>query len=307
MTRYLVCTPDRYGRFGHQTNSIYSALFLARISGAKLILPRYMYFCDKWNKYVSWSESDFVATNLYCSNSQVFYLENPVACANGNRKFLASNKFQVNHIIELIHSYPDNSLIMLPFDQQISCSYSLLKSRSELNLELKKIFKFFDQNPITPSQKYLCIHIRRGDCTKTRFPNWYIDDSFYINLLHIIDKYLPSNIDIQVCTQGDVQWLTSVNFRHDRKLLVSSTMQDFINDSEVNDFLLMKNSSFLITCGSSFGHWAAILNKSPYKIDISRIVSPLSPNITINPDVSLSKIDEQMAYYLSRYENESSI
>ena len=72
--RILIASPDRYGRFGHQTTSIYAAVALAHLSGSLLLHPRYMFFADRWNEHVDWSRSRFVTRRIK-GDRQLVYLE----------------------------------------------------------------------------------------------------------------------------------------------------------------------------------------------------------------------------------------
>jgi len=64
MAKFLSVCPDRYGRFGHQTMSISAGILLAGITNSKLVSPRYMYYCDKWNKFCDYTRSKFVVPEL---------------------------------------------------------------------------------------------------------------------------------------------------------------------------------------------------------------------------------------------------
>ena len=73
--KYLIASPDRYGRFGHQTHSILSAILLSYLSGNKTITPKYMFFAEKWNDYVNWSKSKYATNFVNAEANEVTYLK----------------------------------------------------------------------------------------------------------------------------------------------------------------------------------------------------------------------------------------
>jgi len=288
MSKYLLASPDRYGRFGHQTTSISAALILAHLTNSKLIAPRYMYFCDKWNKYSDFSRSKNVASAID-EKTVVYYLEKELVDQYGNRKWDLTDKDQIADIISKIHIASDNTIIHLPFDQSAGLLLRLL-NKKEIRDDFRSIFLFPDQR-ITPLFPYACVHIRRGDCTRNAHPLWYVEDNFYIQLLQLLFSTLPIEYKVYVCTQGDISWLNTSELSHvltSQRLIIRSTDQLFINDSEIDDFIIMKNASFLFSAASSFSHWASYLGCHHLVVDISRSgLHALNNTLIVNPDDSV--------------------
>jgi hypothetical protein len=287
MSKYLLASPDRYGRFGHQTTSIASALLLAHLTRSKIIAPRYMYFCDKWNKYSDFTKSKYVASAIK-EQTIACYLEKDIADRNGNRKWNLSDKNEINDIITRISLASDNSIIHLPFDQSAGLLLYLL-NKKEVRDDFKNIFSFPDKGA-TPPHPYACIHIRRGDCTFNAHPQWYVDDKFYLQLIELLLSSLPSEYKVYVCTQGNTAWLLESKWSGDyasERLVIRTTDQLFINESEINDFILMKNSNILFSAASSFSHWASYLGNHQFVADVSRSnFHGLYDTLIVNPDNS---------------------
>lgn len=288
MNKYLLVSPDRYGRFGHQTTSIFAGLILANITKTKLIAPRYSYFCDKWNKYSDFSKSKNVASTI-SEVASIYFLEKNTTDEYGNRKWDLTDKNEIVDIINKIYQVSDNTLINLPFDQSAGLFLNLL-NKDEVREDVRRIFAFPDRS-VSPPFPYACVHIRRGDCTRNAHPRWYVDDYFYISLLQLILSTLPDEFKVYVCTQGDIAWLNTSKLSialTSGRLVIRSTNQLFINDSEIDDFILMKNSSFLFSAASSFSHWASFLGRHSLIVDISRSqYHALNDVVIINPDNAL--------------------
>lgn len=267
--KYLVVHPDRYGRFGHQTTSIFSGIALAKITGYKLIYPKYMFFSDKWNKFIFWEN----ISNLVCCSVDVpvsiRYLENKNTDNHGNRAWKIVSSKDLSEILAELHSYPSNTLINLPFDQPPGIMKNFLLD-NYLRTNLKAIIS--PQLRLTGlPNKSICIHIRRGDCTPQRFPEWFISDNYYIALINGLLSQLPRDYILNICTQGDTEWLTQCSEMDDSRVKIFSTNDLFLNDADIRDFKIMLNSTILISCGSSFSRWAGILGNQKGLFDISRI------------------------------------
>jgi len=286
MSKYLIASPDRYGRFGHQTLSISAGILVAAITDSKLIKPRYMYFCDKWNQYVDFSRSNHVCSSLKGSFLKVSYVENPIPDQNGNRKYDANDLRSILELLKEICKAEDNSLIHLPFDQTVG-KLLRLYNKNEYRYDMKKIYKFSGMQRLI-DKKYVCIHIRRGDCTPSVHPAWYVNDFFYIQLIELLARLIPESWCIVVCTQGDISWITNSvpkSLINPEKLKVFSTPQLFTNDREVQDFCIMKDADILFGAASSFSLCALLLGEHKLTFDITRAeYHPIDSVIRVNPD-----------------------
>ena len=285
--KYLVPSPDRYGRFGHQTHSIISALLLAYISGNKVVRPKYMYFAEKWNGVIDWGKSRFSTSKILASPIHIRYLQfRAKPDEHGNTKDNFKNAKAIKEALDLINNSDDNSLIFLPFDQSTGILKKLLNhqviKQDFLNTLINKNFN-------KPANKYACIHIRRGDCTRERHPEWFVSNSFYINLIKLLHGILPTDYQIHICTQGSAEWITQqLGFSYsNRRLKINTTNQLFINDAEINDFLLMKNADLLFCAGSTFSHVAAYLGDHQLLFDVDKGVK-----IMLDECINMSTIDE---------------
>lgn len=268
--KVLICNPDRYGRFGHQSFSIIGPLLIAYITGSRLALPRYMYFAEKYNTIVDWRKSALVCTDLP-KQSNIVYLENKVPDSVGNRKWALDSLESLQDLIQVIAELPSNTLAFLPFDQSTGLLEKLL------NQEYVRSFirSAFPEKctRLMPNAPYACIHIRRGDVSIEKHPQFFVSDDFYLELLSILSDLLPVDWVICVCTQGDSSWLSPV-MRYcqssGRKLILSSTASAWTNDSEIGDFLLMKDSDILFAAGSSFSRLAAVVGSQKLVFDVDK-------------------------------------
>jgi len=287
MTLYLVATPDRYGRFGHQTNSIATAILLSYACGAKILLPRYMYFCDSWNDFVNFESLSVVSSRIdHCCT--IRYLESSGPDQHGNRKWDFDDSTQLGSVVRHLVTHPPNTILYLPFDQAPGLLLRLLNI-PHIREEFSRLFTF----PVLPtvaSGTYACIHIRRGDCTPDRHPHWFVHDEFYLSLLLLLDSLLPPEFKIVICTQGDINWINRFAEKrtslHDR-LYVHSTDQLFTNDVQAEAFGLMIDATLLFTASSSFSRWASFVGSNTHLFDVTRLNHhPINKAILLHPDSS---------------------
>ena len=290
MAKYLSSTPDRYARFGHQSWSIAAGLLLSHLTGCKLIVPRYMYSCDKWNEYSDFSRSSMTASAMKQGIERIVYLETLYPDKVGNRKFSLHSREGILDILNAICGINDNSLICLPFDQGPGLLAKLF-NKSVIRDDLKKVF-VFSQKRNSPASPYVCIHIRRGDVTPDSHPNWYVNNDFYISLIGFLAEFLPSSLAIAVCTQGDASWLTSASFA--RKIFIYTTSQLFTNDTEIEDFALMTNADILFANCSNYSDWANILGSHKRVFDVSRSRHFLSNVSRLDPDSTFGSIKDSI-------------
>ena len=107
---YLQVHPDRYGRFGHQTSSIFTGIALAVITGSKLLVPRYMFFAEKWNKEFLWEESEFVA-NTTSGNLRITYMGTSQSDYHGNNAYDLNQTKNIREVTEHISRQSSGALV----------------------------------------------------------------------------------------------------------------------------------------------------------------------------------------------------
>ena len=162
--KLLSINPDRYGRFGHQTLSITAGILTSIMTGSKLLLPRYMYFSDKWNKLINWGNSKYVSSKVD-GMREVYYLESSRTDTAGNRKWNLDNSEAIDDYLAKINSISSCGLIQLPFDQHPG----ILLRLYEIDIykkDLKNVFESIMEN--NRGKKKLTIHIRRGDVSEDK-------------------------------------------------------------------------------------------------------------------------------------------
>ncbi|QNI83926.1 hypothetical protein SynPROS71_00089 [Synechococcus sp. PROS-7-1] len=247
-----------------------------------------MYFAEKWNSVVDWSRSRFATKEIPDKPLHINYLQfSTKPDEHGNTKSRFNSAKAINAALQSINNTKDNSLIFLPFDQPTGLLTKLLDLH-EVRQDFRNLF--IDKNFKRPSDRYACIHIRRGDCTQERHPQWFVDDAFYIKLITLLLKDLPADYEIQICTQGSSEWIIQKfkDASFNGRLKINTTDQLFINDAEINDFLLMKNADILFCAGSSFSYVAAYAGNHKLVFDVEKGIS-----LMLNECINLSTMHEE--------------
>jgi len=136
---------------------------------------------------------------------------------------------------------------------------------------------------------YVCIHIRRRDCTPTAHPKWFFLATIFIsNLYRQYSNLIQLFIMYVSVLKARLAGSNSKIVESDR-FIVRSTNQLFINDSEVEDFVLMKEADILFSASSSFSYWATIIGSHRLVFDITRLgTHPLKNAKTVNPDININ-------------------
>lgn len=294
---YLVVSPDRYGRFGHQTSSIFSGIALAHMTNRRLLLPRYMFFAERWNRYIDWNQSAYTDKSIKGDSVEIRYIESLKTDEHGNRSYNMNNIKELRSCLDRLGEV-ENDLAMLPFDQQPGLLRELI-GKEAIKRDLRGVLG--EEMRIKPMTfPYICIHIRRGDCTKERHPHWYIENEFYMRLIRDLSSMSKGRLEIVVCTQGDIRWLReSKDLEPIQDLLrIRSTEDLFLNDAEFEDFRYMVNSEVLIGAGSQFSFWAAALGRQKSTVDLTRS-KPCTFMNAINPDSDYEEVLSVMQQNLS--------
>jgi len=240
---------------------------LAHLSGSLLLHPRYMFFADRWNKHVDWSRSRFV-TKQITGIRRVVYLEKDKADQHGNRKWNLRDG-ELSDMLRAISSIAEDTIVHLPFDQSAG-KLMHLASRSDVREDLNRVF--LTERWQKPDQPYVCIHIRRGDCTPEQHKDWYVADDFYINLITRLDIVLPKAYPIIICTQGRLKQIekTLEKLINIKRVRIQTTPEVWTNDAEVNDFQTLANAEILITARSTFSRWAGLIGPTKCVVDVNR-------------------------------------
>ena len=226
-----------------------------------------MFFADRWNKHVDWSRSRFV-TKQITGIRRVVYLEKNKADQHGNRKWNLRDG-ELSDMLRAISSIAEDTIVHLPFDQSAG-NLMHLASRSDVREDLNRVF--LTERWQKPNQPYVCIHIRRGDCTPEQHKDWYVADDFYINLIARLDIVLPKAYPIIICTQGRLKQIekTLEKLIDISRVRIQTTPEMWTNDAEVNDFQTLANAEILITARSTFSRWAGLIGPPKCVVDVNR-------------------------------------
>lgn len=269
MASYLMVNPDRYGRFGHQTLRILTGVGLYYLTGNKLLLPSYYYFCEQWNYCINWKCSD--AVTQQASFGKMVRIDPMPPDMHGNTKVDFSSTTDILNFIRLTGQI-DNNLYLLPYDQGPGKLLNLFSNYFILQ-NTRKVFNLPSIDHYT-EKPYVAIHIRRGDCTHARFPSWYVENGFYISLVKKLLGLLPVNFTIIVCTQGSTEWFyvpDLINPIQQKRVVLRSAEDSHVNNiTEIDDFSLMFRANILFAAGSSFSQLAGMFGSQDCVIDVSR-------------------------------------
>ena len=236
-----------------------------------------MFFAEKWNSEFDWSRSRDVTSSMtkeVCIRS----IGEELCDKHGNRAYDLSDVRGVVRMCKILDAQPDGTLVSLPFDQQPGCLKQLIGQESVRN-ELREIYI----GGKSARGDYACIHIRRGDCTKERHPEWYVNNDLYKSLIEIIAESSGNRLKIIVCTQGTTEYLEDL-VQKGYNVEVSTTSELFLNKNETYDFGIMAGAKVLIAAGSQFSWWAGVVGNSQIAINITRSLEKDMVFKTFNPD-----------------------
>lgn len=121
------------------------------------------------------------------------------------------------------------------------------------------------KNKISSDERYISVHIRRGDYLKA--PEIYENlqlTQYYKEAM----KYMESQVDnpVYVYVSDDIQWVKA-NVNDKRGIFIDANMFDEYQDWY--DMCLMSCCTNNIIANSSFSWWGAWLNRNPEKIVIA--------------------------------------
>jgi hypothetical protein len=255
-----------------------------------------MFFAEKWNNCIDWSRLERYIASKLDEKSTVIYLEYNSTDSHGNRTWPLTTTGDLRKLLKEIDDIPENSIIFLPFDQQPGIMKRLLADkfhRDELAAMMDLELRHGSRN-----ERSICIHIRRGDCTQERFPEWYVGNKFYIDLIQHILGGKTYSISISICTQGQTDWLEETVEKANGRVSIYTTKDLFLNDTDIRDFTIMINSEVLVASGSSFSRWAGIFGNNIRCYDVSRI-DAMPPFKTYSPDSDPIVLAEDILPYLT--------
>ena len=267
----FLANPDSYGRFGHQTLRIISSVQLAKLMGGHFIPVRYTYFSAHWNKYVDFSRNKYSRT-YFSSNINYCEMIGKRSDAYGNTKYnlmdpedFGQLQCEINNI--LINSECDYTIIKLPFDQSPGRLLGLIQKCS--NKEWDPIFHFQKSSPFEHGtiieSPYITIHIRRGDVSKEKYPDWFISDSVYREIIGII----ANTLDLRIILIGQeishfAQYPEIIRLEKDGRLVIVSSGSGFRTPDEVHCFQIMMNACLVIGGLSSFSYVATLIGNAGF-------------------------------------------
>lgn len=144
--QYYVANPDRYGRFGHQSFSMLTAWAIAAMLDQRFIPLPYLYFAINYNKYINFGNSRF-SKSTSLPQCCVYHLDGnqSIDKAGNNRLDLSTAQgintllVQLSNLQELEAKSEANSIIFLPFDQDLGLLGKLIKANKS---DIERIFHF---------------------------------------------------------------------------------------------------------------------------------------------------------------------
>jgi hypothetical protein len=268
----FLANPDSYGRFGHQTLRMLTPLLLARQMHGLFLPIRYSYFSAQWNNSVDFSQSALAVKSIKGLLSYKELLGRAID-AHGNSKYdlmFADQIGEINtEIRKLLQSSQDEYvLIRLPFDQSPGRLLSMCRSLDRK--ELARLFHFNQAaslDGIYESAPYVVVHVRRGDVTPERHPEWYIPNAAYCDILATINHAIPPHYEILVIGQGLSELMGSPSVRslqENGRLRIICSENSFRTSDEVDCFRLMMGARLVVGSLSSFSYLAALISGQPF-------------------------------------------
>jgi len=275
--------PDRYGRFGHQTFSMLSAVLLAHYLDEYFLPLNYEYFAYRFNRVVDFSASERALS--YVKGAVRFTrLDLPARDENGNTKLDLSKSAELGELLEKINllqgGNDDYVQVLLPFDQ--FPGHLLRHYNRDINIDMHRIFSGLtirDKHKKHKKPLY-AIHIRRGDVSPQRYPQWYIADEHYCRLIEALYILHSGDLSIEIITQGCVE-LESVICREMKaanKLNVLTCDEQWTNDKEIDSVYVMMQADYIIGGLSSFSMLPAWIRYGSHSIAFRHRVSGKYPH-----------------------------
>jgi hypothetical protein len=267
----FVAQPDRYGRFGHQTFAMLSAVLLAHYCDEYFLPLRYEYFAHRFNNVVDYGASERSLVHL--SGSVRFTrLDIPVYDQHGNTKLDLSDPCQfgelLNQINRIRNTNDDYVQLLLPFDQ--FPGHLLRHYNKQIKYDMQRVFNGLIQAPYRKKNKdpqYL-VHVRRGDVSPQRHPAWYVPDEDYCKLIDALYLLHSGELSIVIVTQGSVKLasdacreLTSRN-----RLRLMTCDEQWTNDKEIDSVYAMMQADYIIGGLSSFSMLPAWIRYGSHSI-----------------------------------------
>jgi hypothetical protein len=292
----FLAEPDRYGRFGHQTFSMMAAWALAhRLNAFFLPLP-YSYFAVHHNTHASFSRSKR-AIRLDINPIEDFVILSGLEPDdNGNTKYDLldiENLCRFEGDMRVLHKPKVMQLVRLPFDQAPGALVWRLSS--DMKRDLGLIFKAQGNSRCRNNDEILIsIHIRRGDVSPERFPDWYISDHYFENLVIALFELNIGCLKIVVLTQGSSSFLADKRFEQliaDKRLCVRTTAQQWVNENEVSDFREMLNSDIIISGQSSFSQLACLVKDGVVNVCLLKNENSRLPHVIETKNVFYAESD----------------
>ena len=217
----------RSGRLGNQMFQYAALKGIALKHGYSYSIP-YSLFVNPW--------TDHQLNTCFKLNKNIVY-------GTTNGKTINESSFSFDE--HLFNNCPDNI--------DISGYFQTEKYFSHIKNEIIKDFTFrinFDK----PFNKYIALHVRRGDYVNQ--PNYHpvCSIEYYMNALSIIQDDIPI-----VIFSDDINWCKE-NIKADLYME---------NTTNIQDLYLMTQATHNIIANSSFSWWGAWLNQNPDKIVVA--------------------------------------
>ncbi len=296
---YLVVSPDRYGRFGHQTLSILAGIYCAYRFGFRVILPKYMYFAEHWNDLVNWSLCELVDEYIDLSKRpnlglRVIYLGTDYTDEHGNNKYDLSSPIEYGYFCEALQKAKATpSIVFMPFDQQLPVSQHHCLYTEEFRNILQDVISMSSRKVESSAANEICIHIRRGDVSHLAHTDNYVNDEFYYHLVRCILLCTDLACRITIYVQGvfllQQDHIISRAIAHGQ-LRVNSQAEAFHNRTDCDAFVSLMQASILVCSDSSFPRLAALFGSPRGVINISRRPFRFFPRqLNLNPDMPIDQ------------------
>jgi len=204
----------------------------------------------------------------YCKYKDYEYIHNPIYRMHHNDKNMENYPTYMNNFIHIESKYRSISQLsnyettILHKMKEGPFVHGSLHTEYFYNQEFLKDIKTIYFTKEKPSLSYyensknLAIHIRRGDVTASKYPNRYISNQVYIDLLKQLDnQFNLQNYQIHLFSQGEYN-----DFIDIIESFPNNLFYFHLNEGIQETFHALVMADILILSKSSFSYCAGLLN-----------------------------------------------
>jgi len=160
--------------------------------------------------------------------------------------------------------------VIFPFDHFPGpfLRYNNLNIKEDIRRVFSGLFTQDKEEENKRMKPMYAIHIRRGDVSPHRHPQWYISDSHYCRLIDALYLLHSGDLSIEVISQGDIM-LESQSCREMKllnRLNISTCQEQWTNSMEIGAIRSMLRADYIVGGLSSFSMLPSWINHGKHII-----------------------------------------